>query len=168
MSTGVAVSALFLPERLQLGPNNWLEFKFAIETILRTRDIPLAHLTSLDRPLLYDPRTKSSRVSAPDAANQGQAMDDLNERWTAEDELCKAAIMLNVRPEHMRLAEYEHEQWTAGELWDALTRLDTQIREDEERKWLALRRACRVLLGMLFVLTVLVLYEVRFGSCSEL
>ncbi|TFK79166.1 hypothetical protein K466DRAFT_592520 [Polyporus arcularius HHB13444] len=161
MSTDVAASALFLPERLQLGPNNWLEFKLAIETILRTRDIPLAHLTSLDRPLLYDPRTKSCRVFASDPANPGQAMDDLNERWTAEDELCKAAIMLNVRPEHVRLTEYEHEQWTAGELWDALTRLDTQIREDEERKWLALRR---VLLGMLFVLTLLVLYDVRFGG----
>ncbi|KAI0708830.1 hypothetical protein C8T65DRAFT_649606 [Cerioporus squamosus] len=170
-ATGTPLYRPMSTDRLQLGPNNWLEFKFAIETFLRTRDIPLAHLTSLDRPLLYDPRTKNSRAWAPDSVNQGQDVHDLNERWTAEDELCKAVIMLNVRREHVRLAEYEHEQWTAGELWDALMRVDTEIREDEERKWVGLRRACCVLLGMLFVLTGLVLYNVGwsvgFGGCFD-
>ncbi|RPD64215.1 hypothetical protein L227DRAFT_571785 [Lentinus tigrinus ALCF2SS1-6] len=166
MTTDVAISTLFLPERLQLGPNNWLEFKFAIETVLRARDIPLAHLTVLERPLLYDPRTKNPRVSASDGASRGQGHEDLNERWTAEDELCKAIIMLNVRPGHVRLGEYEHEQWTAGELWDALMSLDAQIREDEERKGTQLRRACSVLLGMMFALTVLVLYSVGWTRCE--
>ena len=165
MLTDVPVSTLFLPDRLQLGPNNWLEFKFAIESILRARDIPLAPLTPLDRPLLYEPRSRT-KASAVDA-NGGRRLDP-NERWTAEDELCKVLVMLNVRQDHVRLAEYEHEQWTAGELWDALVRLDAQIREDEERKWDALRRACAVLLGMMVALTVLVLYCVAVEGCLEL
>ena len=169
MLTDVPISTLFLPDRLQLGANNWLEFKFAIETILRARDIPLAHLTSLDRPLLYAPRSRT-KASAVDA-DGGRGLDP-NERWTAEDELCKVLLMLNVRQDHVRLAEYEHEQWTAAELWDALMQLDVQIREEQERRWDALRRTCAVLLGMVSVLTGLVLYNlgwtVGFGGCLEI
>ena len=50
--------------------------------------------------------------------------------------------------------------------------LDVQIREDQGRRWDALRRACAVLLGMVSMLTGLVLYNLGwtdgFGGCLEI
>ncbi|KAI0642141.1 hypothetical protein C8Q79DRAFT_887671, partial [Trametes meyenii] len=110
-------SELFFPDHLRLGPSNWLEFKLAVETLFRVKNLPLAHLKHVECP-----RSLS-------------ADKDARERWAVEDQLCRAILLLNVRSSFLPFAELEHEQWGAAEVWDMLVRRDLQLRNDALDKW---------------------------------
>ena len=145
ISTDVALSDLFLPEHLRLGPHNWLEFKHAIETVLRMKGIPTAHLEYVRCPSFLLPPlamvTDGKQSSEEDEKK-------VRERWAADDELCKALIVLNVRSEHVRLALCEHERATAAGLWAALMDHDLECQENAERRWRWLKVVYFLLLGM--------------------
>ncbi|KAI0369174.1 hypothetical protein BV20DRAFT_416049 [Pilatotrama ljubarskyi] len=131
---------LFLSQHFHLGPSNWLEFKLAIETVFRVKGLPLAHLKHTERPHAF----------IADKEEQ--------ERWKADDELCKAIILLNVRSDHVPFAELEHEQWTAAEVWDMLLRRDLEIQTDVLKKWCWLVRVYMALIGPTCVLFLLLVY----------
>ncbi|KAI0358054.1 hypothetical protein OH77DRAFT_1397823 [Trametes cingulata] len=136
---------LFLPVHLHLGPTNWLEFKLAIETVFRVKGLPLAHLKPAGCPYaLPADNSKEER-----------------ERWRADDELCKALILLNVRSDHVRFAELEHEQWTAAEVWKMLLERDLEIWKDVDEKWRWLMRVYMMSLGSACVLLLLLVVHVR-------
>ncbi|KAI0630567.1 hypothetical protein C8Q77DRAFT_1178948 [Trametes polyzona] len=128
-------SELFLPSHLQLGPNNWLEFKLAVETVLRVKGLPLTHLKYPECP----------RALAADK--------DERERWGADDELCKTIIVLNVRSDHVRFAELEHEQWTAADVWGMLVQRDLEIRDGVRERWDRLVKVYVGLMGVGYVLS---------------
>ncbi|KAI0741596.1 hypothetical protein C8Q80DRAFT_1195230 [Daedaleopsis nitida] len=74
ISTNVPLSEMILPHHLRLSAHNWLEFKHAIETVLRIKGIPLAHLEYTTEPA--DNHERRTR-----------------EQWVEDDELCKAIIV---------------------------------------------------------------------------
>lgn len=141
ITTNILTSELFLPDHLRLGPDNWLEFKLAIETILRLKGLPLTHFKY----------TKSPTARCTDQA--------AHERWAADDELCKAVILLNVRSEHMYFAAMEHEQWAAADLWAMLMQRDVEIRGDVWDKWAWLGRVYSGLLGVACVILYLMVEQ---------
>ncbi|KAI0832113.1 hypothetical protein BC628DRAFT_585153 [Trametes gibbosa] len=152
ISSRALTSELFLPTHHQLGPYNWLEFKYAIETILRVKGLPLAHLRHSECP----------RVHATD--------EDALAQWAADDELCKAIVVLNVRSDHVRFAELEHEHWTAAEVWDALVQRDLELRTRIKDKWEWLWRVYTGLVGVacaMLYLMVRLLWELYVGPLSR-
>lgn len=120
-------SELFLPAHLRLGQHNWLEFKLAIETVLRVKGIPVEHLRG------QVGREARRTLSGEEGKQQ-------REKWLADDELCKAIIVLNVRSEHLRFAAYALEQWPAEEMWTALMIRDREIRGRAQDKWVWLEK----------------------------
>ncbi|KAI0794071.1 hypothetical protein C8Q74DRAFT_1194603 [Fomes fomentarius] len=154
ISTDVSLSDLLLPGHLQLGPDNWLEFKHAVETVLRVKGIPLAHL-----------QYSSSNLNAE--VHDDAARRIIRERWAAEDEVCKTAIVLNVRKEHVRLAQFELERVSAAELWAALMQHDLLCRESAERKMRVLKVIFLLLLGMVLRLAydyVMIIVQLSSGA----
>ncbi|KAH9847313.1 hypothetical protein C2E23DRAFT_522711 [Lenzites betulinus] len=125
-------SELFIPTPHQLGPYNWLEFKLVIETLLRVKNLPLAHLRHSECPHTH-------------AADK-----DALARWAADDELCKALIVLNVRSDHLRIAQLEHEHYTAAEVWNMLTQHDLALQAEIKGKWEWLWRVYMGLAGAAF------------------
>ncbi|EIW58265.1 uncharacterized protein TRAVEDRAFT_47430 [Trametes versicolor FP-101664 SS1] len=142
ITSSILTSELFLPNHLRLGSDNWLEFKLAIETILRAKGLPLTHL--------------KCTPGCPTALGTDHTA---HERWAADDELCKAVILLNVRSEHMHLAEMEHEQWAAADLWAMLMRRDLEIRGSVWDKWTWLGRVYSGLLGVACVVLYLMVEQ---------
>ncbi|KAI0774764.1 hypothetical protein BD413DRAFT_655235 [Trametes elegans] len=110
MTTQILSTDLFLPEHLRLGSTNWLEFKLAIETVLQVKGIPLAHLKSSECP------------RAPYLGGE--------KTWAEDDQLCKAIVLLNVRPDHVRFATLAHEPWSAAEVWETLVQRDLDLRKE--------------------------------------
>ena len=137
------VSELFLPDHLRLGPWNWQEFKLAIEMVLRAKGIPVAHLKQARCPLLNDCWSPVLRR-------------EHEELWRADDEFCKAVVMLNVRSDHIRFAPDAHERSSAASVWAALEQQDAAIQRQAERDKTLLLRMCMVLAGMVPVLVIAV------------
>ncbi|TBU27291.1 hypothetical protein BD311DRAFT_612846, partial [Dichomitus squalens] len=111
---------LFLPEHLRLGADNWPEFELAIETVLRLKGIPLAHLRCAGCP------SGSARPRMPGPVDGADG-----DGWAADDELCKTLLVLNVRSDHVRLAGRAHGGWSAAQMWALLVRRH----EESEREW---------------------------------
>ncbi len=179
ISTDVSLSDLLLPGHLQLGPDNWLEFKHAVETVLRVKGIPLAHLQYVRCPsFLFLGIAQEKPPSAPAGLDESSsnlnaeghedaARRRIRERWAAEDEVCKTAIVLNVRKEHVRLTQFELERVSAAELWAALMQHDLLCRESAERKMRVLKVIFLLLLGMVLRLAydyVMIVVQLSSGG----
>ena len=136
------VSELFLPDHLRLGRWNWREFKFAVESVLRAKGIPVAHLTQAECPPLAE------------CAWSADLRKEHEELWRADDEFCKAVVMLNVRSDHIRFVPDAHERSSAASVWAALEQQDAAIQRQAERDKTLLLRMCMVLAGMVPVLVI--------------
>ncbi|KAI0323544.1 hypothetical protein GY45DRAFT_1290045 [Cubamyces sp. BRFM 1775] len=142
--TRIRPSEVFLPEHLRLGAGQWPEFQLAMKTIFELNDLPLAHLENVACPRLL--------LTADEERRRGG-------RWSTDDDLCKAIIVLNVRGDHVRFSELEIDKCTAAELWELLKRRNAEIRGQVLEKWRWLVRVYAGLLGAAWIVILLIMLQ---------
>ena len=141
------VSELFLPDHFRLGRWNWGEFKEAVELVLRAKGIPIEHLTQPECPPL-DPRYT---LHGDPPVNAWELQKGYRALWDADEEFCKALIVLNVRPDHIRFVKGARKGRAAATLWADLARAQRTAEEQTARDVVRLCRLGWALAGMVSV-----------------
>lgn len=152
-----SVSELFLPDHCRLGPWNWREFALAVELVLRAKGIPVAHLRRADCPLALH----ADGGWPPLLRREQEAL------WRADDEFCRAVILLNVRADHIAFDAGTHERFAAAAIWQTLERRHQEIWRQIERDKVLMCRVCWIALGVLVVLVCLSCFGGRTRVPSE-
>ncbi|KAH9940841.1 uncharacterized protein BXZ73DRAFT_98673 [Epithele typhae] len=133
---------LFLPVHFRLSPTNWNEFKLAIETVLRVKSIPLAHLCVTSCPPTEDKECWRS----------GVLRCEYEELWRQDDEFCKALIMLNVRSDYLRLDSEVLLEDPAAIIWGKLAKANECYRDGARNPtWWVLLGVIMAFVGYLLV-----------------
>ena len=137
MGPDANVADLFLPERLQLGRCNLLAFKYTMESVLRIRGIPLEHFTHR-----FCPRLRSCRGPGSDEISRRH-----EELWRADDEFCKAVLMLNTKPGLVQFHFDSYKRSSFAAVWEDVESAYAEMQARRRRDMLGI---CVFLISMLW------------------